>query len=290
MDRRPIAAHERTKADGVAIGESAPTDLRDRYLDLLERTLTHTAYARLDVGRTGANPLTRRIARVLRRRAIVCLRFSDDDRDARSAGHDWPVFAYTMSGVQRLRNTRRCVERALTDGVEGDLVEAGTWRGGSAMMMKGALCAYGDDERRVYVADTFAGLPAPTLQADGGSRLHREPLLAVSVAEVRAGFERLGLLDERVIFLEGLFADTLPAVAERRWAVIRLDGDLYESTRDALTHLWPGLAVGGFVIVDDYGAVEGCRRAVDEFRERHGITTPLEPIDWTGVWWRREAS
>jgi O-methyltransferase len=290
MSRRPIAAHERTRADGVATPQNTAVDLRERYLDLLEQTLAHTAYAHLDVGRTGANPLTRRIARLLRRRGIVGLRFSADDHAARGAGRDWPVFAYTMSGVQRLRNTRRCVERALGDGIEGDLVEAGTWRGGSAMMMKGTLCAYGDQERRVYVADTFAGLPAPTLQADHSSRLHREPLLAVSVDEVRAGFERLGLLDDRVVFLEGLFADTLPAVADRRWAVIRLDGDLYESTRDALTHLWPGLAAGGFVIVDDYGAVDGCRRAVDEFRERHGITTPLERIDWTGVWWRRESS
>jgi O-methyltransferase len=290
MDRRPIGTHERTEGSRGVIVDAGDGQLRNRYLDLLEQTLTHTAYAHLDVGRTGANPLTRRVARLLRRRAIVGLRFSADDQAERRTGRDWPVFAYTMSGVQRLQNTRRCVERALADGVEGDLVEAGTWRGGSAMMMKGTLCAHGDEERRVYVADTFAGLPAPTLAADRGSRLHREPLLAVGVDEVRAGFERLGLLDDRVVFLEGLFADTLPAVADRRWAVIRIDGDLYESTRDALTHLWPGLAVGGFVIVDDYGAVDGCRRAVDEFRARHGITTPLQRIDWTGVWWRREPS
>jgi hypothetical protein len=190
-DRRAIGAHERGKANRVASLDAGHVQLRDRYLDLLEQTLAHTAYARLDVGRTGANPLTRRIARLLARRAIIGLRFAADDHEARSAGRDWPVFAYTMSGVERLRNTRRCVERALADGVEGDLVEAGTWRGGSAMMMKGTLCAYGDEQRRVYVADTFAGLPAPTLDADHGSRLHREPLLAVAVEEVRGGFERL---------------------------------------------------------------------------------------------------
>jgi O-methyltransferase len=290
MDRRATGADERTEANRVATLDAGSEQLRDRYLDLLEQTLAHTAYARLDVGRTGANALSRRIARLLRRHAIVALRFRADDHADRRAGRDWPVFAYTMSGGQRLRNTRRCVERALADGVEGDLVEAGTWRGGSAMMMKGTLCAYGDDQRRVYVADTFAGLPAPTLAPDRGSRLHREPLLAVAVEEVRAGFERLALLDDRVVFLEGLFADTLPAVADRSWAVIRLDGDLYESTRDALEQLWPGLSVGGFVIVDDYGAVDGCRRAVDEFRARHAITTPLQRIDWTGVWWRREPS
>lgn len=267
-------------------------ELSDRYLDLLEQTLTHTAYARLDRGHTPANPVGRRIARSLERRGFVALRHRGDDADARQNGRDWPVFAYTMSGVERLRNTRWCVEQALADRVPGDLVEAGTWRGGSAMMMRGVLTARGDSRRRLYVADTFAGLPAPDAGRyphDRGLRLHREPRLAVSVDEVRGGFERLGLLDERVVFLEGLFADTLPAVADRTWAVIRLDGDLYESTLDALTYLWPGLAIGGFVIVDDYGAIEGCRRAVDDFRARHGVSTPLEQIDWTGVWWRRES-
>jgi O-methyltransferase len=267
-------------------------ELRDRYLDLVEQTLTHTAYAKLDIGHVGAHPVTRRLIRMLERRGLVVLRFAEDDPDVRANGRDWPAFAYTMSGVKRLRNTRWCVERALADGVPGDLVEAGTWRGGSAMMMLAVARAHGDRDRRLYVADTFAGLPPPDAERypdDRGLRLHREPRLAVSLDEVRAGFERLGLLDERVVFLEGLFADTLPAVADRTWAVIRLDGDLYGSTMDALTHLWPGLAVGGFVIVDDYGAVEGCRRAVEEFRTRHGISAPLQQVDWTGVWWRRES-
>lgn len=268
-------------------------ELRTRYLDLLEQTLTHTAYARLDIGRNGGNPATRRLVRLLERVGVVALRLRDDDVRQRDAGYDWPVFAYTMSGVRRLRNTRWCVEQALGEDVPGDLIEAGTWRGGSAMMMRAVLHAHGDQKRRVYVGDTFAGLPAPDVRrypADSGARLHREPRLAVSLEDVRAGFERLGLLDERVVFLKGLFADTLPCVADREWAVIRIDGDLYQSTFDALTHLWPGLAVGGFVIVDDYGAVEGCRRAVDDFRAMHGIVTPLEHVDWTGIWWRRDSA
>ncbi len=282
------------RSPAIRSTDRLPTILEfaDRYLDLLEQTLTHTAYARLDTGLAPANPVGRRLGRLLQRAGIVALRDRGDDHRAREDGRDWPVFAYTMSGVKRLRNTRWCVERVLADGVPGDLVEAGTWRGGSAMMMRGVLSAHGDSRRRVYVADTFAGLPAPDATRypqDRGTRLHREPRLAVSLDEVRGGFERLGLLDERVVFLEGLFADTLPAVADRTWAVIRLDGDLFESTTDALTHLWPGLAVGGFVIVDDYGAVAGCRRAVDDFRAQHGVTTPLEHIDWTGIWWRRES-
>ncbi len=262
--------------------------LRDRYLDLLEQTLTHTAYTQLDVGRPGRNPLTRRVVRLLERRGVAWLRMTPQDAGTRERGEDWPLFAHTMAGVQRLRNTRWCVEQALEDGVPGDLIEAGTWRGGSAMMMRAVLDAYEGTERELYVADTFAGLPTPRHPADHGARWHREPRLAVGLDEVRASFARFGLLDERVHFLEGLFADTLPGVSDRTWAVVRLDGDMYGSTMDALRALWPGVAPGGFVIVDDYGAVDACRQAVDEFRAEQSIDAPIHEVDWTGVWWRRE--
>ena len=268
-------------------------DAGARYLDLLEQTLTHTAYSQLDIGRPGANPVARRILRALRRAGVVALRMTPDDAQVRELGLDWPVFAHTMVGVHRLRHARRCVETVLAEGVPGDLIEAGTWRGGVAMLMRATLDVHDDGgDRLVYVADSFAGLPAPRRQshpADAGARWHREPLLAVSADEVRASFARLGLLDERVRFLEGLFADTLPALDDRTWAVVRLDGDMYESTMDGLRSLWPGLAPGGFLIVDDYGAVDACRQAVDDFRAAQGIRTPIERTDWTGAWWRREA-
>ncbi|HWW67729.1 MAG TPA: TylF/MycF/NovP-related O-methyltransferase, partial [Solirubrobacterales bacterium] len=142
---------------------------------------------------------------------------------------------------------------------------------------------------RVLLADSFAGLPAPDdrFPADAGSHLHEVDQLAVSLEEVRANFERYGLLDERVEFVRGWFADTLPALRERRWAVVRLDGDLYESTIQALENLYPGLSPGGFLIVDDYGALESCRRAVEDFRREQGIAEPLRWIDHSGVYWRR---
>ena len=87
--------------------------------------------------------------------------------------------------------------------------------------------------------------------------------------------------------LEGWFKDTLPTVADRTWAVIRLDGDMYESTMDALTNLYPQLSPGGFLIVDDYG-FEPCRQAVADYRAAHGIDEPIEEIDWLGAFWRRE--
>ena len=105
--------------------------------------------------------------------------------------------------------------------------------------------------------------------------------------DVERNFDLYGLLDDQVQFVEGWFKDTLPALQNRTWSVARLDGDLYESTKDALVNLYPGLSVGGFLIVDDYGHGP-CRQAVLEYREEHGIDEPIQEIDWLGAFWRRE--
>jgi hypothetical protein len=141
----------------------------------------------------------------------------------------------------------------------------------------------------VYVADSFAGLPPPDEEhypADAGSRLHSAEPLVVPRGEVERNFRLYGLLDRQVRFLEGWFKDTLPTVADRTWSVVRLDGDMYESTMDALVHLYPRLAVGGFLIVDDYG-FDPCRQAVADYRAANGIDEPIETIDWLGAFWRR---
>ena len=117
--------------------------------------------------------------------------------------------------------------------------------------------------------------------------LHLERDLAVSLEQVQANFARYELLDDQVKFLKGWFRDTLPDSPVEALAVMRLDGDLYESTMDALVHLYPKLSPGGFVIVDDYGLTT-CRAAVDDYRERHEIKEPLVEIDWTGAYWRLE--
>jgi Macrocin-O-methyltransferase (TylF) len=104
---------------------------------------------------------------------------------------------------------------------------------------------------------------------------------------VRESFARLGF-EEGVMYVPGYFEDTLAALAAERWAIVRLDADTYAPTRHALRCLYPGLSVGGYLVIDDYGAFEGCRRAVDEFRHEHAITEPLEKVDSTCVRWRRE--
>lgn len=141
------------------------------------------------------------------------------------------------------------------------------------------------------MADSFEGLPAPDAEkypADKGETWHLRPELSVSLEDVQRNFERYGLLDQQVRFLKGWFRDTLSKAPIERLAVLRLDGDLYESTIDALNPLYPKLSRGEYVIVDDYGIPsEGCRLAINDYRREHGINDPIVDIDGWGVYWRR---
>jgi O-methyltransferase len=210
--------------------------------------------------------------------------------ELRLEGRDWPSNAMTMIGLKRLDNIQQCIEDVVASGVPGDLIETGVWRGGAAIFMCAVLRVLGADDRLVWAADSFEGLPPPdpqTYPADAGSRLHEKDFLAVPLDRVRANFERYGLLDDRVRFVKGWFRDTLPALGDRTWSVIRLDGDLYESTILALESLYPDLSDGGYVIVDDYGVADTCRQAVEDYRRDHGIDDPLREVDWSGVYWRK---
>lgn len=212
------------------------------------------------------------------------------DLERRLDGRDWPVKAETMVGVLRLENLQQLLTTVLRDGIRGDVIETGVWRGGASIFMRGVLAAYGVRDRLVWVADSFEGLPKPDAErypADAGDQLWAEPSLAVSLDEVKANFERYQLLDDQVRFLPGWFKDTLPGAPMKRLALIRLDGDMYESTMVALQSLYPKLSDGGFVVVDDYGAIAACRQATEDFRAEHGITADLEEVDWTCVYWRK---
>jgi O-methyltransferase len=143
------------------------------------------------------------------------------------------------------------------------------------------------------VADSFAGLPPADpdhYPADAGDILHTFSELAVPLEEVKANFARYDLLDSRIVFVKGFFSETLPSLDAGPFALLRLDGDMYESTMVALEALYPRLSPGGFVVIDDYGAYEACRTAVHDYREREGIAAPIEAIDWTGVYWRKPSS
>jgi O-methyltransferase len=247
--------------------------LRRGYLDLLKLALCDLAGATTQS--VGADEDGTVMAREL----------GGDGRRLRVAGMDWPLQGLTMVGLARLDDLQRCVETAVADGVAGDVIEAGSWRGGASMLMRATLDTLGD-ERKVYVADSFQGFPALDAADDHAGRLSAFEFLAVPEQEVRESFARLGLA-RGVEIVPGFFEQTLAGLTARRWAIVRLDADSYEATRLALDCLYPGLATGGYLIVDDYGSFEGCRQAVDEFRAEHGITEPIETIDYTGARWRR---
>jgi len=212
------------------------------------------------------------------------------DPEKRMDGRDWPETAHTMIGMKRLDNIQYCVMDALSHDIPGDLIETGVWRGGSTILMRAILKAFNVTNRTVWVADSFEGLPPPdpvTYPQDADDRLYTFKQLAVPLEEVKANFEHYGLLDDQVRFLTGWFRDTLPTAPIKQLAVARLDGDMYESTMNGMENLYPKLAVGGYLIVDDYGFCKACQQAVHDYRERNGITDEIKTVDWTGVYWRR---
>lgn len=192
----------------------------------------------------------------------------------------------SMIGRKRMDNLQHCLETVLADEVPGDVMECGVWRGGACAFAKAVLDAHGSD-RTVWLADSFQGLPAPTHDKDTiDLQTWKFPMLSVSQEQVKQLFHRLDLLDDRVRFLPGWFADTLPDAPVGGLSVLRLDGDYYESTWVSLEALYPKVRPGGFVIIDDYGALEPARRATDDYRDRHGVTAEVIDIDGAGVFWR----
>jgi len=257
----------------------ADSDIRSLYLDLIRRNVTR-------YGDDELVPVGWLVGRPLKVGSTMLVRKKPFDERIRDVGGDCPVNAETMIGMRRLTSLQRCVETVLAEDIPGDLVECGVWRGGASILMRAVLAAHGDKTRCVWLADSFAGLPRPdtdNYKADKGLRFDRfAPVLAVSEAQVRANFERYGLLDDQVRFLPGWFKDTLQDATIGRIAVLRLDGDLYESTIQALDALYPRLSPGGFCIIDDYHEIEACRQAVGDYRAEHGITAEMFEIDESG--------
>ena len=242
---------------------------RDYYLGLLQQCLTGTLYGDASFAPFGSREF---------------------DPKVRERGLDWSERAQTMIGDKRLANLRELVSDLLERNVPGDLIETGVWRGGSCILMRAILLAYGDAHRKVWVADSFAGLPPGNeslYPADAGSEFHRYAELSVSLEEVKQNFADYGLLDDQVTFLKGWFRDTLPTAPIDRLALIRLDGDMYESTIDALKALYPRVSHKGYIIIDDYHVVPACKQAVHDYCSSIGITPQLCEIDGVGVYWKK---
>ncbi len=240
------------------------------YLDLLKRTLTGMIYE---------DPAIHVPWRPL----------NTYDEKARTAGRDWPLNALTMVGFKRLENIQDCMETIIADGIPGDVIETGVWRGGACIFMRGVLRAFNIIDRIVWVADSFDGFPPFAERADDNALLAQpeQAHLAVPMQDVRHNFNLYGLLDRQVRFIPGWFSQTLPGPV-KRLSLLRLDGDLYESTMDSLNALYPLLEPGGFCIIDDWN-VPMCRKAVWDYLKMHVIDVQFTDIDGHSMYWRKDA-
>lgn len=200
---------------------------------------------------------------------------------------------YTMTSMSRMYALHQAVRHVLAHDVPGDLVECGVWRGGSAMVMAKALAGSGDGDRRLYLYDTYEGMSEPTerdVDARGnsaqmllGTHDRDDPIWAeASLEEVRHNLATTGLAPERIEFVKGEVEKTVPDVLPREIALLRLDTDWYQSTRHELEHMFPLLAPGGVLILDDYGHWQGARAAVDEFFAERKPKMLLNRVDFTG--------
>src|SRR4051794_14139222 len=281
-----------TNSTGTALNTGLTEEM---YIDLLKKCLTGSGVAvRVGTILPPLGTLKRAVFDVVRmllaRRRLILAKLRPED-----AGDDpdWQSPGETMMGIQRLNNLQNCIESVLHENVPGDFIETGVWRGGAVIFMRAMLKVYKETHRTVWVADSFQGVPKPDSRRyphDSGDQHWTKDYLAVSLQDVKANFARYGLLDGQVRFLPGWFKDTLPSADVNELAILRLDGDIYESTAEALQHLYPKISCGGYVIVDDYGALRGCKAAVDDYRALYHIREPLELVndrERSCVYWRK---
>lgn len=204
------------------------------------------------------------------------------------------VKPFTQTSQERIVALARAVEYVVGNGLPGDLVECGVWKGGSAMVMLLTLLELGATDRDLHLFDTYAGMPEPqAVDADLKGKPAMDDYRAQMIDENTSGFNLapleevrenvlcLGYPEERIHFIKGKVEDTLPDQAPERIALLRLDTDWYSSTRHELEHLYPRLVQGGILIIDDYGHYRGARQAVDEYIEEKGLRLYLSRIDYT---------
>jgi hypothetical protein len=202
---------------------------------------------------------------------------------------------FTMTSVERLYSLYKCIQYVVAAGIPGDIAECGVWRGGSCMLAAHALLEFGGADRRILMFDTFEGHPRPDPERDvdlwnnhafDDWRLHTKDGTVkgwglASLEEVRSNLGSTGYPSDKLIFIKGMLEATVHENVPERLAVLRLDTDWYESTRAALTHLYPALAPGGVLIVDDYGHYKGQRQAVDEYFRACGARLLFHRIDYS---------
>ena len=202
-------------------------------------------------------------------------------------GKDWPEHGETMVGLVRLLNLQELVKDIADQDIEGDFFEAGVWKGGASIYLSALNNAYCEGKKDIWLADSFEGLPKSSLDQDLEFDFTIYPELSISMEQVIQNFKNYNVLNDHIHFLKGWFKDTLPHASVEKIALLRLDGDLYESTMDILNNLYDKVVPGGYIIVDDY-SLDCCKEAIADFRNSRGISDEIIEIDWTGVYWKKQ--
>jgi len=285
-----------------AVPPSSEDKQRFRYLHLLKRSLVNLIYPEhelrirfLEKNQEGMQRLElKRYLRDIRYREPQLYSDLIDSKHAIGPSAQTPYrFSHTMISLPALENIERCSEIVFWENIPGDFMEAGVCQGGATIFMRALQVCYGQQNRKTWAADSFQGVPKPESQPDIESGIDwsepSAPYFSCSLETVRDNFLRYDLLDDNVEFLPGWFSETLPESPVRKLAILRLDGDLYSSIMVALENLYPLLVQGGFLIVDDYGIFDFCRRAVDEYRAKQSIEEPIHFVNQSVICWRKRS-
>jgi O-methyltransferase len=206
-----------------------------------------------------------------------------------------PEATYTMTSPEAIIVLAHAVRHVVANEIPGAFVECGVWKGGSMMAVARTLLNLGRDDRALYLFDTFEGMSEPTRDDVRWTGEPASDLLAHEMKDERSciwawapllavqqAVHSVGYPPENIHFVEGKVEETIPREAPEQIALLRLDTDWYESTRHELTHLYPRLAVGGVLIIDDYGWWRGARKATDEYFQAHPPAPLLVRIDDAG--------
>lgn len=207
---------------------------------------------------------------------------TEDEIYGRINGLHWA--GYTMVGLRRLDNLEYCINQIHKDNIPGAIVEAGVWKGGACIFANGVLQQL-NDTRNIYVCDAFEGLfPPPTNEMDEWTVKNDFSPLSISLSKVQENFRKFSLLTPNIHFLEGWFSETLPTIKEPV-AILRVDGDTYQSTMDTLI-LEPQIPSGGFIIMDDW-AIESSRKAFLDYFKGKITEEDTIPVDSLSRYWRK---
>lgn len=199
---------------------------------------------------------------------------------------------FTLSSMHRLASTLDAVRYVVSNSIQGDIIECGVWRGGNMVVAARTLKVLGDECRGIYLYDTFEGMTPPANEDKDYAGVSAEAVLSLEekgsgywcvagIDDVAENMRNTGYPMDRVHLVKGPVEQTIPATLPNKIALLRLDTDWYESTKHELEHLFPLLAPGGVLIIDDYGHWQGARQAVDEYFNAHRIKPMLARIDYT---------